>query len=123
MKQNQVYETVLSAERVDEIEEWVNDLEIDPSDLPSYHYDKNPYGLEYPLYCGSGQYDWDEDEEYEAKCEKAVDYLESDGVEGYFDVEDDELTLFDARDDELVDEFIRIVEALRDGKEIKTKGE
>ena len=122
MKQKQVYETILSAERVEEIEKWIEEIDVDVSDLSSYHYDDNPYGVDRELRGWSGEYVWDEDEEYTAKIEKAIDYLESDGVEGYFDVDDDELTLFEARDDELVDEFIRIVEALRDGKEIKTKG-
>ena len=121
MKQKQVYETILSAERVEELEKWVNDLEIDARELPSYHYDNNPYGVDRELRGWSGEYVCDEDEYAEAQCDEAIDLLKTDGVEGYFDVDDDELTLFDARDDELADEFIRIVEALRDGKEIKTK--
>lgn len=80
---------MLAEEQIEELKNWVNELEIDVCELPSCHYDSNPYGLEYPLSCGSGQYVWDEDEEYEAKCEKAVDYLESDGWGAYFDYDED----------------------------------
>lgn len=117
-----IYETILSAERVAEIEAWIENIEIDESELSSYHYDDNPYGVCKELRGWSGEYVWDEDEYAEAQCEVAIQKLQEGGVEGYFDVEDDELILFDARDDEIVDEFIRIVEALRDGMEIKTKG-
>lgn len=118
-----VYETVLSAEKVKEITDWVEGIEVDCSELPSYHYDKDPYGVGPELRGWSGKYVWDEDEEFESQCDEAIEYLKEEGVEAFFDVDDDELTLFDSRDDELVDEYIRIVEALRNYEEIKTKGE
>jgi hypothetical protein len=87
---------MLTEEQIDELKDWVNDLEIDVCELPSCHYDSNPYRLEYPLSCGSGQYVWDEDEEYEAKTEKAIDNLTADGWDAYFDCNEgqdpDELT-------------------------------
>lgn len=122
MKKKQIYETILSAERVAEIEAWIENIEIDVEELDSAYYDRNPYGVEEALIGSSGGWQCDDEEYYEEQCDKAVDRLKDEGVEGYFDVEDDELTLFDARDDEIVDEFIRVVEALRSGKEIKTKG-
>lgn len=80
---------MLTEEQIEELKKWVNELEIDVSELPSCHYDSNPYGLEYPLSCGSGQYIWDEDEEYEAKIEEAVEKLEADGWDGYFDYDEE----------------------------------
>lgn len=61
---------MLTEEQIEELKGWVNKLEIDVCELPSYHYDSNPYGLEYPLSCGSGQYDWDEDEDTKRKSKK-----------------------------------------------------
>ena len=70
--------------------------------------------------------DIDEDEEFETRCDKAIDCLIEDGIEEYFDVEDSELNLFDASDEAeklhfLTEEFIRVVAAMRDGVVIETE--
>lgn len=118
-----VYETVLSDEKVKEITDWVERIAVDCSELPSYHFEKDPFGVGPELRRGSERYEWDEDEEFDAQCDEAIEMLKEEGIETFFDVDDDELTLFDAKDDELVDEYIRIIEALRNCEEIKTKGE
>lgn len=101
---------MLTDEQKKQIEDWVNEQEIDVRELPSCYYDSNPYGLEYPLSCGSGQYVWDEDEEDEAKIEKALSSLESDGWDSYFDYDED------TQDpEELTKEAIEYLRAKRDG--------
>lgn len=82
---------MLTEEQKKELKEWVDKIEIDVEDLQSAHFDSNPYGLEEPLYYGSGQWEYDEDEEQEVQKEKAIDYLETDGgVADYFGWSDDE---------------------------------
>lgn len=102
---------MLTEEQIDGLKNWVNKLEIDVCELPSCHYDSNPFGLEYPLSCGSGQYVWDEDEENEAKIERAIDYLESDGWEAYFDYDEDKQD-----PEELTKEAIEYLRAKQDGE-------
>lgn len=67
----------------------VNSTEIDVEDLESFSYDGNPYGLEYPLSCGSGEADWDEDEEMRAKFDKVIDNIYDEGISAYIDVDPD----------------------------------
>lgn len=59
---------------LEKIDNFIRRREIEESELPSYTYDSNIYGLEHELAVGG--YYWDEDEEWEAKCEQASDYLE-----------------------------------------------
>ena len=69
--------------------DWVNEQNIDASELPSYHYDKDPYGVGPELRGCSGCYVWDEDEWTERAIEEAVEKLESDGWDAYFDYDED----------------------------------
>lgn len=81
-------EVELTAEQKKELENWVSEITVDTSEFKSRHWDPDPYGVGEPhLYCGTGCYVWDEEEEDEAKTEKAIEYLEEDGVQGYFDWE------------------------------------
>jgi hypothetical protein len=60
----------------------IEDQEIEVSELSSYHYDSNPYGVEKELVGSSAGYDWDDDEEWEAKTEKFREELKDN--EDYF---------------------------------------
>ena len=64
------------------------DIEVDVSQLDSYHRVKNIYGVE-PQLAVDG-YDWDEDEEYKAQLLKLADYVEADGLYEYATLADDE---------------------------------
>ena len=68
--------------------EFVDSIEIDVEELDSFTYDRNPYGLEYPLSMGSGEADWDEDEEMCAKFDRAISDVEDEGIGEYINVED-----------------------------------
>ena len=73
------------------IDEWVESLDFDETELPSYHYDHNPYCVEPQLIGTSGVFEWDEDEEYQAKLNRAVELIEADGAFEYLDTpEEDE---------------------------------
>ena len=65
-------------------------IDIDVSELESYHWDNNPYDLEPALACGSACGVWDEDEEWEEKIKKLVYYIQSDGVGEYCKLSDNE---------------------------------
>lgn len=96
---------MLTADQKTELDKWVQSIEVEVSELPSYHYDSNPYGLDYPLSCGSGQGVWDENEEYETQKEKAIELLETDGgVAVYFGWGDD-----DDESDKLTKEAIEYI--------------
>lgn len=71
---------MLSQEQKEKIRKFVFSVKIDVEDLESYEYDDNPYGLEYPLSRGSGCCSWDEDEELEAKKERAIELITKDGI-------------------------------------------
>lgn len=66
------------------------DLEIDVSELDSYHWDSNPYCVEPQLASGSGCGDWDENEEWRAKIQKMKKNIEEDGVYEYLDLADED---------------------------------
>ena len=75
---------MLTEEMKTKILEFVDSIEIDVEELDSFTYDRNPYGLEYPLSMGSGEADWDEDEyinvedgldEFGELTEEAVEFL------------------------------------------------
>lgn len=78
---------MLDSELKKQIDEWVDDFDIDVEALPSSYYDRNIYGLEPHLAVGG--WVWDEDEEYRAQVEKALEALKEDGVEAYFDVDEE----------------------------------
>ena len=80
---------MLTEEQKKLLMDWVNEQDIDASELPSYHYDKDPYGVDPELRGWSGCYEWDEDEWTERAIEEAVEKLESDGWDMYFDYDED----------------------------------
>lgn len=78
----------LDPELLRKVDSFVDGLEIDIDELRSAQWDSNPYGVEEPLYYGSGQYNYDDDEYYTKQLEKALDYIRADGLENYIDVDD-----------------------------------
>ena len=56
---------------------------IDPSELNSAHWDNNPYGVEPQLTAGSGMWDYDEDEMWDAACTLFAERVQSDGAFEY----------------------------------------
>lgn len=50
-------------------------MEINVEELSSYHWESNPYGVESQLIGTSGEGQWDENEEWQAKIQKAKKYL------------------------------------------------
>lgn len=76
----------LTKEQLEDLDDWVNDIEIDESELESASWDCNIYGVE-PQYAVGG-WIYDEDEYYQAQVDKAIDYLKSDGWGGYFEYDD-----------------------------------
>ena len=66
---------MLTENQKKEILDFVDNQEIDLDELESFRY-----------YANSPEpYNWDEEEEYNAKCEQAVRYIQLDGLDGYFD--------------------------------------
>ena len=65
---------MLDSELKKQIDEWVESFEIDVEELESAHYDRNIYDLEPHLAVGG--WVWDEDEEYQAQVEKAIDNVD-----------------------------------------------
>lgn len=53
----------------------VDEMEINVEELSSYHFEKNPYCVEPQLIGTSGEGQWDENEEWQAKIQKAKKYL------------------------------------------------
>lgn len=53
----------------------VDEMEINVEELSSYHWESNPYGVESQLIGTSGEGQWDENEEWQAKIQKAKKYL------------------------------------------------
>ena len=69
---------MLTEEQKKLLMDWVNEQDIDASELPSYHYDKDPYGV------GRELREWTE-----RAIEEAVEKLEADGWDAYFDYDED----------------------------------
>ena len=80
---------MMSKEDKEAISAFVNRQDIDESELPSYHYDRNPYGVEDHLIGSSGCWVVDEDEAYEAKKEQAIEKIKKDGAYEWLDVDED----------------------------------
>lgn len=79
----------------EEMEEDLDDIMLDHCDveateLNSYRYDNNPYGLEYPLNVGSGGAVYDEDEYDKAVLLKWIDTFESDTCYSWIDIDADQ---------------------------------
>ena len=73
-----------------ELDNYLEKLEVDVSELDSYHYVRNPYCVEEQLIGSSSGYEWDEDEEYNAKVEKLIEYIEADGIKYYLTLQSED---------------------------------
>jgi hypothetical protein len=65
-------------------------INIDVSELESYHWDNNPYDLEPALSCGSAGGVWEEEEELKEQLKTLADWVKADGLGEYVDLADDE---------------------------------
>lgn len=68
----------------------VDEIEINIEELNSYHFEKNPYGVETQLIGTSGEGQWDENEEWQEQIKKMKKYLEADGAGEYLTLADDD---------------------------------
>lgn len=68
----------------------VEDIKIDENQLDSYHYNRNPYGVEEQLIGTSSCFEWDEREEWQAKVKTLAEDIKKYGVNGYCDLSDEE---------------------------------
>ena len=78
-----------------QVKKWVRSIEIDHGSLSSYRYEENPYDLEYPLYLGSGGFEWDEEEEWKAQCKTAIEIIKNEDMNDYIDVNESEETVIE----------------------------
>ena len=67
---------MLNEEQKAAVRRWFENLEVDVEELPSAHWVHNPYGVDEALVGSSSCYEWDEDEEAEARLEMALDNME-----------------------------------------------
>lgn len=68
----------------------VERMDIDETQLDSYHCDRNPYCVDAELVGTSDCRDWDEEEEWKAKVKALADDIKDYGVMSYVDLSDDE---------------------------------
>ena len=84
--------TKFNEQRFEEIKkmvsDFVDDREIEVSELDSAEYDSNIYGVE-PQYAVGG-YDYDEDEYYAKQLEEAIECIKADGLFEVIDIEETE---------------------------------
>lgn len=88
---------MLTREDKEKISEFVHSQDIDETELKSYHYDRNPYGVEPHLIGCSGCWVFDEEEYYEAQKEEAIEKITEDGACQWLAVGED------AKDEEVID--------------------
>lgn len=67
---------MLNEEQKASVRRWFENLPVDCENLPSAHWVHNPYGVDPELVGSSSGYEWDEDEEAEARLEKAMDWAD-----------------------------------------------
>ena len=67
---------MLKEEQKASICRWFKNLPVDCESLPSAHWVHNPYGVDPELVGSSSGYEWDEEEEAEARLEMALDNME-----------------------------------------------
>ena len=94
----------------EKIKDFVDSMEVDVSELESARWDYNIYGVE-PQYAVGG-WDYDEDEEWEAQKEKAIDWIKSDGVGAYFNEVSEAAFERDAKTLRLTNAAIKYIESL-----------
>ena len=80
---NQIVYQFLTPEMRDNLDKQISEIDIDPSELSSAVWNNNPYDVEPQLAGGSGMYEYDEDEYFNAQCEKMIYYITSDGAIQY----------------------------------------
>lgn len=67
---------MLNEEQKEAVRRWFKNLPVDCAELPSAHWVHNPYCVEEALVGSSSGYEWDEEEEEEARLEKALDLVD-----------------------------------------------
>lgn len=98
---------MLNEEQKAAIRRWFKNLPVDCENLPSAHREHNPYGVDPELVGWSSGYEWDENEEVEARLEMAIDWIDDaiDEVqpwEGWTDAE------YDAARAEIIEIFKKL---------------
>lgn len=63
-------------------------MEIDVTDLESCRYEKDPYCVGYPLSIGSGCFEYDGEEYWQAQKKQFMEYIKEDGLYNYIDLPD-----------------------------------
>lgn len=86
---------ILSESIKKELLKEVEKTEIDVTQLNSYHYDRNPYGVEEQLIGSSSCSEWDEDEEWDEKVKELAKNIKDYGILEYVDLSDDEKIIAD----------------------------
>lgn len=66
---------MLNEEQKSVVRQWFKNLPVDCESLPSAHR-VHPYGVDEALVGWSSGYEWDEDEEAEARLERALDWVD-----------------------------------------------
>lgn len=67
---------MLNKEQKETARRWFKNLPVDCENLPSAHWVHNPYGVDPELVGSSSGYEWDEEEEEEARLEMAIDWID-----------------------------------------------
>lgn len=76
----------------------VEEVEVDVSQLNSYHIDHNPYGVEQQLIGTSSSGVWDENEEWQEQIKKMKNYIEADGAGEYLTLSEEDWDNHDEND-------------------------
>ena len=92
------------------VSRWFKNLPVDCESLPSARWVHNPYGVDPELVGSSSGYEWDKEEEEEARLEKALDWVddcveEVQPWEGWTDAE------YDAARAEIIEIFKKLAGA------------
>lgn len=113
-KKRVVFLSELSAIEIQDIEEWIAEIEIDESELESASWDCNIYGVEDHLAVGGWVYD--EDECYIEQAKLALEFIEVDGAWEHFswcfDKDDDP-------DEEKNEKVLDVIRAEIEGKYVE----
>lgn len=67
---------MLNEEQKETARRWFENLPVNCEELPSAHWVHNPYCVEEALVGSSSGYEWDENEEVEARLERAIDWID-----------------------------------------------
>ena len=68
----------------------VDRMDVDVSQLDSYHIDRNPYCVEPQLAGGSAQPVWNKNEEWQAQIRQAKEWIKSDMANSYLTLADED---------------------------------